>query len=250
MGESSSPGVRLPPRALLFVTNLDMIRSWTDEQLQEAVRTSYSYCEVIRKLGLRCWRQLQVGQGSHTEARSIDQSFPSPRDVASSSETKRNESTRISDGDVFRKDGIWINTRLRKRVIQQGWMPYKCAVCGNPGTHMNKPLTLHLDHENGDHRDCRKENLRWLCPNCHTQTATYARTTNQPKPKIGKSSQLCLFSESERAVRQYPLKRKVDHGLVKSDYAETGSYKKTGENLGISGRSVKRIVLDLGWKKP
>jgi len=115
---------------------------------------------------------------------------------------------------------------------------------------MNKPLTLHLDHENGDHRDCRKENLRWLCPNCHTQTATYARTPNQPKPKIGKSSQLCLFSESERAVRQYPLKRKVDHGLVKSDYAETGSYKKTGENLGISGRSVKRIVLDLGWKKP
>jgi 5-methylcytosine-specific restriction endonuclease McrA len=39
---------------------------------------------------------------------------------------------------------------------------------------MGKPLSLHLDHKNGKNNDHRIENLRFLCPNCHSQTATYA----------------------------------------------------------------------------
>jgi hypothetical protein len=37
-----------------------------------------------------------------------------------------------------------------------------------------KPIVLHFDHINGDRRDHRPENVRWLCPNCHSQTETYA----------------------------------------------------------------------------
>ena len=39
---------------------------------------------------------------------------------------------------------------------------------------MGKPLTLHVDHINGVNNDCRRENLRFLCPNCHAQTPTHA----------------------------------------------------------------------------
>lgn len=37
----------------------------------------------------------------------------------------------------------------------------------------NKALCLELDHINGDSGDNRQENLRFLCPNCHSQTITY-----------------------------------------------------------------------------
>jgi hypothetical protein len=48
-----------------------------------------------------------------------------------------------------------------------------CQICGNVGTHNNKPLTLQLDHIDGNSDNNNPDNLRLLCPNCHTQTITY-----------------------------------------------------------------------------
>ena len=52
--------------------------------------------------------------------------------------------------------------------------PFRCALCGNEGEWCGQPLTLQLDHVNGRYDDNRLENLRWLCPNCHSQTPTFA----------------------------------------------------------------------------
>lgn len=49
---------------------------------------------------------------------------------------------------------------------------YCCEVCGISAWN-NKPLTLQLDHKNGNSDDHRLENLQLLCPNCHTQTDTW-----------------------------------------------------------------------------
>lgn len=50
---------------------------------------------------------------------------------------------------------------------------YKCSDCGTGDSWNNKPLTLQIDHIDGNNKNNLIENLRYLCPNCHTQTETW-----------------------------------------------------------------------------
>lgn len=65
---------------------------------------------------------------------------------------------------------------LKKRLTKEGILVKHCyeSECGLTDW-LGKPIVLHLDHINGKNTDNRIENLRLLCPNCHTQTETYCR---------------------------------------------------------------------------
>lgn len=62
---------------------------------------------------------------------------------------------------------------LKTRLIQAGLLQERCQSCGLTDWR-GKPLTIHLDHINGLKNDNRLKNLRMLCPNCHSQTPTFA----------------------------------------------------------------------------
>ena len=49
---------------------------------------------------------------------------------------------------------------------------YKCASCGID-KHNGLPIVLELDHIDGNYTNNTEQNLRCLCPNCHSQTPTY-----------------------------------------------------------------------------
>ena len=83
------------------------------------------------------------------------------------------KSIRLSDDEVFVENSTYARHHIKHRVITQKLINYECAICGNKGEWMNKPLPLILDHINGINNDNRLENLRFLCPNCHSQTETY-----------------------------------------------------------------------------
>lgn len=59
---------------------------------------------------------------------------------------------------------------------------YKCESCGVGEVWNNKPLTLQMDHVDGNSDNNSLENLQILCPNCHTQTSTWCgRNTKNSK---------------------------------------------------------------------
>lgn len=84
-----------------------------------------------------------------------------------------------SDDDVFCIDSTFPRQKIKNRIIKKNLLEYKCCECGNIGEWNGKVLSLHLDHENGINNDNRLENLRFLCPNCHSQTPTYAGKANK-----------------------------------------------------------------------
>jgi len=76
------------------------------------------------------------------------------------------------------------NCYLKRIINEYNLLEYKCSDCGISDWN-NKKLTLELDHIDGQAHNCKLNNLRFLCPNCHSQTDTFrGKGINTGKEKI------------------------------------------------------------------
>lgn len=60
----------------------------------------------------------------------------------------------------------------------------KCAHCPTGLEWNGKTLKFELDHIDGDSSNNKRENLRLLCPNCHSQTDTWKGKQRKPKGRL------------------------------------------------------------------
>lgn len=89
---------------------------------------------------------------------------------------------------------------IKKLIIKNHLIKYECAWCGLTNTYNGKPLTLQLDHINGINNDNRLENLRFLCPNCHSQTETWGGKNVNKDERA--QNQLNRISKKEANLKQ------------------------------------------------
>jgi hypothetical protein len=75
------------------------------------------------------------------------------------------------------------SSSLKKKLFKSGLKQEKCEECGIVDWNGNS-LSFHLEHANGDNKDNRLENLKILCPNCHSQTDTYCRRKSKGQTKL------------------------------------------------------------------
>ncbi|MGC5399154.1 HNH endonuclease [Streptomyces sp. DT20] len=74
-------------------------------------------------------------------------------------------------------------TPLLRRALDDVGVPRECARCGTGETWRGNRLVLEIDHLSGDRFDNRLENLRYLCPSCHSQTATFSNRARPVPPR-------------------------------------------------------------------
>lgn len=144
---------------------------WTKEILEAAVSKSKCMTEVLRYLGLDVVGGHQTHISRKVEAYGIDVShFRIPTQRGKPKNPRAPEALLArQEPDHARRIS---HERLAWAMTVSG-VQERCALCGNEGIWHGDPIPLEVDHINGDWRDNRIENLRFLCPNCHSTTDSY-----------------------------------------------------------------------------
>lgn len=141
-----------------------IIDNFTKEELEQIVLESKSNREVLTKLGYKT-----VGGNNNKTLKDRLEKY----NIDTSHFSHNGGGITRTEENVLCKDSTASQATLRRWFIKGEYIEYQCDICGIKGIWNNKPLVLQLDHINGDNHDNRIENLRWVCPNCHSQTDTF-----------------------------------------------------------------------------
>ena len=107
--------------------------------------------------------------------------------------------------EVLIKNSFFSSEKVRHDLITFLQWPEKCSICGLTEW-LVKPITLDLDHIDGDNRNNTIENLRFLCPNCHRQTNTFSGKNKNSGRKKVEDDVFIRALKSSRSIRQALLK--------------------------------------------
>lgn len=144
---------------------MNILDQYNKTELEKITQQSNSYRDLLKQLGYKSYN----GNNHRTLKKRLE------KDNIDTSHfyTKPTENIKRTKENVFCENSTATQSVLRRWFEKEKSIEYKCSKCGLSNIWMNKPIVLQLDHINGNNHDNRLENLRWLCPNCHSQTSTF-----------------------------------------------------------------------------
>lgn len=222
------------------------------EKFVEIVKESNSKIEILVKLGLRA-----AGGNFKTLTRRLiaedllDGLKLRTTKLVKDILTKSRRSLPLDE--VMIENSNYSRQNLKQRLLKLGKLQNRCSVCGIGPEWYGKQLTLQLDHINGLYNDNRLENLRIICPNCHSQTDTYVGKANRTgiKKSLGKMRNICIMCQQPAAIgsksglcrKCYDLRRRKvqrpHREELQSIIKEIG-FRATGRKYNVSDNAVRK----------
>jgi len=169
---------------------------YTERQARKAVAESFTYTQVLRRLGL-CPAGGNAALLKKWLARwDISTEHFDPRhDRRSGARAPKALSEILVEGSTYAR------SNLKARLYDSGLKRPICELCGQGELWRGKPLGLILDHVNGVRDDNRLENLRIVCPNCAATFDTHCGRKNRLEP-VERACLLCGATFRAKYPRQ------------------------------------------------
>lgn len=144
---------------------------YTKEILEPIIKNSSSVADVMRQLGVK----RAGGSHSHLVRRiksfEIDTTHFTGKTLAKGRPSLRKKIWQ--EVLILRKNGQRQPSLILRRALIESGIKYQCNACNNEPYWNGKELRLQVDHKNKNWMDDRRDNLQFLCPNCHSQTEGY-----------------------------------------------------------------------------
>lgn len=155
-------------------------RSWTEKQLRIAVKNSTSVRQVLKKL------KLKEAGGNYAQInnaiKDYDLSIKHFTGMGWSKGLKGIGKPLIPLDKILTEDSRFQSYKLKRRLFKDNLKIPQCEECGWARKSNDGRIPVELDHVNGDRTDNRIENLRILCPNCHSLKPTHRGLNRKKKP--------------------------------------------------------------------
>ena len=233
--------------------------SYTKEDFIEAVKNSISIASALSKLKIKPtggnYRLFQ----QRARVLDLDLSHFKGRGYLKG---KTHDWNVVRDfEDVLVENSDYSNTvSLKRRLLKAELLKKHCYNCGLTNW-LDKPLALHLDHINGTNNDHRIENLRLLCPNCHSQTDTYAGKNKKIKTSTKKRSKkpprICkcgtnLSKKAKQCINCFNQPKKIEWPAVEQlqTMVSESNYSAVARKLGVSDNAIRKHLVSHGTTTP